>query len=89
MVEKIQEQLSPAQYVIQQIGGVRKTAIVVGRNASAVSRWQVNRDKRGTGGLIPTGVRHLILNYAKEHNLNIKSKHLDFGGPKRVKRTKR
>lgn len=75
--------LTPAEYVIQQFGGVGKTARAIGRSVSSVSKWQIPKERRGTGGHIPAGVRHTILAQAKERNLKITSTHLDFGGPKR------
>jgi hypothetical protein len=80
--------LSPAEYVIRTIGGVRKTARAIGRVPSAVSAW---RSKAGTGGEIPRGAQKDILKFARLKRLPITAEDLLLGrdvpnGNKKAKR---
>ena len=68
--------LSPAEYVIKKIGGVRKTARAIGRTPSTVSAW---RSKKGTGGEVPRGAQKDILAYAKMKHLDITAHDLIVG----------
>jgi len=64
--------MKPAEWMIQQFGGVRATARAVGRNQAAVSRWK----KRGT---VPVDVQPIVLRLAKQHDLDITAEDLILG----------
>ena len=68
--------LSPAEYVIRTIGGVRKTARAIGRSAGTISQW---RSKKGTGGEVPRDAQKSILKFAKTKRLDITAEDLIFG----------
>ena len=68
--------LSPAEYVIRTIGGVRKTARAIGRQPSTVSAW---RNEKGTRGEIPRSVQKSILIYARSEGLDITAEDLIVG----------
>lgn len=63
--------LSPAEYVIKLLGGVRPTARAVGRHPASVVAWKRSRAKKGTNGMIPDKCHHQILKLAKERGLDI------------------
>ena len=65
--------LTPADYVINLLGGVRPAARKLKYSPSAVSRWSVS------GGEIPTKARKKILKYAGKHKLNITPIELEYG----------
>lgn len=66
--------MTPAEYVIHILGGVRPAARILGRSPGAVSKWSGKR-----GGVVPTAIRPTILEYAKKHRLPITSEDLDVG----------
>ena len=68
--------LSPAEYVIRTIGGVRKTARAINRAPSSVSAW---RYKKGIGGDVPRNAQKSILAYARARRLDITAADLIIG----------
>ena len=64
--------LNPVEYVIYMFNGVRQTARIIGKNPSSVCEWK----KRG---LIPNSSQSVILEKAKEHNLDITANDLILG----------
>lgn len=78
--------LSPANYVILVLGGVRATARVVDRHPASVIRWKKPKNQGGFGGRIPTVPRETILKHAKRNNLPITSTDLDNGRDVRIAR---
>lgn len=71
--------LSPADYVIRTIGGVRKTARVLGKTPAAVSKWTKPHRDGGCAGGIPRRAMSQILNYAFENDLDIRASDLVVG----------
>jgi hypothetical protein len=65
-------QLSPAKEIVAKLGGVRATARVLQLNPSAVSRWMMPPEKRGTGGLVPQRHWPAILEHAKKERLKLR-----------------
>lgn len=63
--------LSPAAEIIDLCGGVRATARILGLNPSAVSRWAMPPEKKGTGGVVPQRHWAAILDHAKQQKLKI------------------
>lgn len=72
--------VTPAEYVIRTIGGVRKTARALGLNAGTVSQWRSPKEKRGRGGKVPGRNFQPILTYARQHKLDITAENLVNGG---------
>lgn len=66
----------PAAGVVEQLGGVRATARIVGCTPGAVSRWMMGREKRGTEGRIPQKHWPLILKHARAKRLKVGLKDL-------------
>lgn len=71
--------LNPAQYVLFIFGGLRRTARLLELNHSSILRWSRPKERNGTGGIIPSWHRHLILTLAQQWDLDITSHDLDFG----------
>lgn len=72
-------QLTPAEYVIRTFGGVRATGRAIGRDFSAVSRWQRRVDKTGQVGGIPRVLHTVILKKAEAMGLDITADDLIYG----------
>lgn len=71
--------LSPAEYVIREFGGVRKTARAIGRAPSSVCLWTKPKEQKGRGGLIPVGCQKKILEVARAWGLDITPEDLVLG----------
>ena len=63
--------VTPADRVIALFGGVRKTARLIGRNPSSISRWRMPREAGGTGGRVPGSVQALLLEKAQAAGLSL------------------
>lgn len=70
------ERLTPAATIIDLFGGVRATARMLGLNPSAVSRWAMPPEKKGTGGAIPQRHWSTILDAAKKQKIKLTVSHL-------------
>jgi hypothetical protein len=62
---------SPAQTVIDKFGGHEEVAKIVGRHPISVRRWTYDREKGGTGGLIPSELQSLLLEKARKRGLDL------------------
>lgn len=72
--------LSPAQYVIQVFGGVRKLARAINYDPSNVSRWPKAKGKHGgCNGIIPSSALNIILRTAQRNNYDLKAVDLICG----------
>lgn len=71
--------LSPAQYVIELFGGIRATSRAVGASPETVRKWREPKERRGCGGLIPSGWQVHILAYAGLHGLDITPADMIYG----------
>lgn len=60
-----------AQKVIDKCGGVQKTAALVGNTPSMIYRWTYDKDKGGTGGLVPRAAQERLLEAAGAGLINI------------------
>lgn len=65
------QQLEPAKSIVAALGGVRATAKVCECAPSAVSRWMMPKEKRGTGGKIPQRHWGLLIAVGKKRGLGI------------------
>lgn len=65
-------QLSPAREIVAKFGGVRATARVLGLNPSAVSRWMMPPEKRGTNGNVPQRHWPALLDHARKERIKLK-----------------
>lgn len=73
--------LTPAQYIINQFGGLRAAARALGCSSSSVYRWQHYKNRHGEVGRIPSSMQNIILEKAHEMGLDITPEHLVHGGP--------
>jgi hypothetical protein len=67
----IKGRCEPAYEVCTKLGGITKTAKLLGLSQPAVSRWII---PAGTGGRIPQKHWPKILKYAARHKIAIKLK---------------
>lgn len=71
--------LNPAETVIRALGGVCKTARLLNRDKSAISKWKASRDNGGTGGLVPSSLQKQILDIARAHGIYLTADELVYG----------
>lgn len=50
----------PAKSIIKAFGGADAVAAIVGRNRASVFRWTYEKEKGGTGGLIPAECQAIL-----------------------------
>jgi transposase-like protein len=60
---------SPAEKIVERLGGSTKVAAIVGVNRTQVWRWRREKEAGGTGGLIPHQHYAKLLAYAQEHGI--------------------
>lgn len=65
--------LNPAETVIQEFGGVRKTAKILKLYPSTVCRWKTSK------GLIPSAMQTTVLKEAKRLNKNLTTDDIVWG----------
>lgn len=73
---------NPAARIVEKLGGPEVVAKVTGRASTAPYRWQYDRDKGGTGGLIPQRYHRALLDYAADNQIDLKAE--DFLPPREV-----
>lgn len=71
--------VSPAEYVIRSLGGVRPTARAIGRHWTSVAAWRWPKSRKGTDGQVPDKCHHTILKIAQERGLDITPNDLILG----------
>jgi len=71
--------MKPAEYVVKQFGGVRKTARTIGRSPAAVCKWNKSKADGGLGGTVPKGLQTTILQMAEDLELDITPADLILG----------
>jgi len=65
------KQLSPAREVVAKLGGVRATARILQLSPSAISRWMMPTNRRGTGGHVPQRHWAAIITHAKTERIKL------------------
>ena len=75
--------LEPASTIIDMCGGVVAVAAMCGRSRTAVMRWRMPRDVKGTGGLVPTDAAQTLLSEATRRGINLTPDHFfpDYAPP--------
>lgn len=68
-----------AQQVIEKCGGVSKTAKIVGKSESWVSRWTYPKNRGGTNGRVPQGAQIKLLEAASRGEVDLEAS--DFFPP--------
>ena len=61
--------MDPATAIIKKLGGEAKVAGIAGTALSAPYRWQHEKSRGGTGGLIPQVHHRRLLDYADAHGI--------------------
>ena len=62
-------EMDPATALIRKLGGEAKVAGIAGTALSAPYRWQHEKSRGGTGGLIPQAYHRRLLDYADAHGI--------------------
>lgn len=70
---------TPAEWVIEQLGGVRPASRLINRSPSSVCRWRKSKILDGCGGSIPVGLYREILKVARRDGYDINEKDLING----------
>ena len=65
--------MNPASQIIEKLGGEAKVAEITGLAFTAPYRWQHDRSKGGTGGLIPQSHHRVLLDYAQQNGIPLSS----------------
>ncbi|SSZ40473.1 Uncharacterised protein [Bartonella grahamii] len=74
-----------AKLIIEYLGGYKKVANIVNRNVIVIRKWAYPFEKReGKGGIIPAKYQIMLLNYAREHGIDLRPE--DFFYPERLQR---
>lgn len=65
---------TPASRIIARLGGVPAVAQIAGVDHSTVHRWMYSKDRKGTGGTIPS--RHIpaLLQAARDRKIRLQLK---------------
>lgn len=71
--------MDPASKIIERLGGEAKVAEITGMAFTAPYRWQHDKSKGGTGGLIPQAHHRVLLDYARTNNIDLTAE--DFLAP--------
>jgi hypothetical protein len=61
--------MDPATAIIKKLGGEARVAGIAGTALSARYRWQHEKSRGGTGGLIPQAHHRRLLDYAAGHGI--------------------
>lgn len=61
--------MDPASTIIKKLGGEAKVAEITGMAFTAPYRWQHDKPKGGTGGLIPQRLHRVLLDYAHANDI--------------------
>jgi hypothetical protein len=71
--------LTPAEYVVEIFGGVRKAGVALGRTASSISKWKKSDKNGGCGGRVPSRMQEVVLQVARIKKLDITAEDLING----------
>lgn len=75
--------MKTAKLIIEYLGGYKKVADIVNRNVIVIRKWAYPFEKReGKGGIIPAKYQIVLLNYAREHGIDLRPE--DFFYPERL-----
>lgn len=73
----------PAQSIINFLGGAQIVSEIVGKHPTRVYKWAIGRDRpEGQGGLVPARDQVKLLNYCREHNIDLRPE--DFFSSERL-----
>ncbi|WP_019224143.1 hypothetical protein [Bartonella rattaustraliani] len=72
-----------AATIIKYLGGAKRVSLISRCHVSAIYKWAYPFEKReGKGGIIPAKYQVILLNYAREHNIDLRPD--DFFYPDRL-----
>lgn len=61
--------MDPASKLIKRLGGEAKVSEITGTSYTAPYRWQAQKSKRGTGGIIPQRYHRALLDFAHANDI--------------------
>jgi hypothetical protein len=61
--------MDPATGIIRKLGGEARVAGITGTAYTAPYRWQHDKSRGGTGGLIPQAHHRALFDYAQAHGI--------------------
>lgn len=64
--------MTPAEHVIKKCGGAARTSKIVERAYSTVHKWKYDKEKGGTGGIIPASAQAKILEAADRGEVDVR-----------------
>ncbi|USP03376.1 hypothetical protein [Bartonella taylorii] len=71
--------------IIKYLGGAKRVSLISQCHVSAVYKWTYPLKKlEGKGGIIPAKYQVILLNYAREHGIDLRPD--DFFYPERLQR---
>lgn len=62
---------TPAARIIDKLGGAKRVAEIVGVDVSRVHRWTYPRERRGTGGIVPSRHQQRLLDHARANGIDL------------------
>lgn len=71
--------MEPAHTVITLCGGVAAVARMTGRSRVNVYRWTYPKERRGTGGQIPSDAQRKLLACARSEGIDLRPDHFFIG----------
>lgn len=71
--------LTPAQCVIQALGGIRPAARLLGIKPQSVSRWSYPKDRKGSAGSLSPAIQRRALALAQSQGLDLTPTDLVIG----------
>jgi hypothetical protein len=63
--------MDPASRIISKLGGAARVAEIAGLAFTAPYRWQHEKSRGGTGGLIPQAHHRALLDYAHANGIEL------------------
>lgn len=72
--------MDPASKIVAALGGEAKVAEITGTALTAPYRWQHEKAKGGTDGLIPQRHHRALLDFAEENGIRLSAE--DFLAPR-------
>lgn len=65
--------MEPASSIIKKFGGEASIAAITNTAYTAPYRWQAEREKGGTGGLIPQRYHRLLIDHARANGIDLRA----------------
>lgn len=67
--------MEPANTIIKMCGGFSAVAQMVGRSEIRIRRWTYEKERGGTGGLVPSDLQQPLLRLARDRGIDLRPEH--------------